>query len=241
MNESAASARLQFRLRTLINCGIVLGVFIPAAMIFEALPGGWILDAALIGILFYVFFFVLENRAIGMKCPHCLKYIASNTPWICGFCQQINRRVDQFPFVHRCEHCQAEPKAYRCHHCGQPIFLTEDEQTDNFARSLAPPREDKTKEEISEQERERRNLEHQLLATRLNAELKEEEKRTNPPPKKGPREALEEHYSAHQAKTMSAHEIVRRERAANAEKYKDDPDMLERANASLDSWLNQVT
>jgi hypothetical protein len=40
---------------------------------------------------------------------------------------------------------------------------------------------------------------------------------------------------------MSVYELVRREKAANAIKYKDDPEMLERANESVDTWARERT
>src|SRR4051812_17615161 len=109
------SARLRFRLRTLVNFFCVTASFTFFAVIVSGFPFAWIADAVAIALLFYVFFFLLENRTISLHCPHCRKYIATNTPWVCGFCKGENKRVDEYPFVHRCEKCGAEPKAYKCH------------------------------------------------------------------------------------------------------------------------------
>jgi len=96
---------------------------------------------AAIPVFWYLVFHVWEKSPIWIRCGHCGKMIASNTPWICGFKQCRNEHVDAYPFVHRCEHCTAEPKAYQCHHCGKLIFLSEDELAQNFARCTRPFKE----------------------------------------------------------------------------------------------------
>jgi hypothetical protein len=100
-----------------------------------------IVDYAAIAICWYLVFHVWDKNPIWICCPHCDKLIASNTPWICGFKQCRNENVDEYPFVHTCEHCRAEPKAYECHHCGKLIFLTSDELKQNYARCTRPFKE----------------------------------------------------------------------------------------------------
>lgn len=235
------SARAHFKSRWFRNAAIVAAIFVPV-VILSQMTGGWWLTFLAIGILYFVFFHVLPDTVIGISCPGCKKHIATNTPWVCGFCQAKNQRTDDFPFIHRCEHCEAEPKAYQCHHrdCGKLIFLTEDHQEENYARCYrppGPPAPDETKEEISFQEKERRKLEHQLRMTKLTAELNEAKKAAEPLKEKAPHEVVEESFSRHNTFTMSAYDIARREKTANAVKYKDDPEMLERANESVDAWL----
>jgi hypothetical protein len=133
-------------------------------------------DTISIGIAFCVYFFVLDKRTIGIKCPHCTKYILTNTPWICGVCQKKNLQTNEFPFIHRCEHkdCGQEPKAYKCHHdgCGELIFLTKDESSRNYAFCINPPTEPAEEEvERSDFERKKRRKEYKLHLTRLNMEV----------------------------------------------------------------------
>src|SRR5688572_5049342 len=122
---NAQNARIRFRIRTLENLAIVAGIFSLLAIIVASFPFAWIIDLALIGILYFVFVYVLEQRVIGIDCPHCGKYLATNTPWICGFCKKLNENGDEYPFVHKCRSCGAEPRAYKCHHraCAKLIFL----------------------------------------------------------------------------------------------------------------------
>ena len=226
-------------MRTLTNVGLVVGIFAVGALLVSPFEWAWFADLALIGVLYYVFFYVLQNRAVGIDCPHCHKYIATNTPWRCGFCHASNRRVNEFPFVHQCEHCQAEPKAYQCHHCKELIYLGDDRLDHSFATCLNAPAQDSVQEEISKQERERRDLQHKLLKARLTAELNAVEKIANPPAEKSRKEVLEESLRKHQAITTEVERMVRRGKAANAEEFKDDPDELERQNAWLEQWANE--
>jgi hypothetical protein len=232
-------ARQWFKLREVVNWAVSLGLFVVIFLVlmpilhpFFALVIGVIPAACLL-------FLLLDKRAIGIRCNRCLKYIATNTPWVCGFCQATNQRVDDFPFVYRCEHCGAEPKAYKCHHCGELVFLSEDRLGQNYARCVSTPVEDVSKVEISLQDREKRRMEHELLMTRLTAELNDAKRKVEPPKKVGPLEKLEEDFSIHHTRVMGAREIARREKAANAEKYKDDPAGLKDANDAVDDWLSR--
>jgi hypothetical protein len=238
-------ARWYFKFRSLLNFLGVAIVFAVVVTVAAQIDGGFFIMLIAAGIGYFLYFHVLENQAVSIACPECRKVISTNTPWICGVCGKANTRTNKFPFIHRCEHgeCGAEPKAYKCHHrgCGKLIFLTDDCQEENFARCLTapvPPAPDETKEEISAQEREKRRLEHQLVITRLNAELNEAKKLVDPPKKKPIREIIEEDYTRYNTRYMIVYEIAAREKKANAEKYKDDPEMLERTNLSVDTWLH---
>ena len=83
----------------------------------------------------YYFYKVWERRAIRLACRECERVISSNSAWVCSVCKKANVHANEFPFVHKCEHCGAEPKAYRCHHkdCGKMIFLTDDHDSTDFA------------------------------------------------------------------------------------------------------------
>jgi hypothetical protein len=52
-------------------------------------------------------------------------------------------------------------------------------------------------------------------------------------------EEIEEDCRRHQAKTLHAETIVRREKRLNAERYNDDHEFLKKADESLDWWLEQ--
>ena len=168
--------------------------------------------------------------------------IETNTPWICGFKQCRNERVDDFPFIYRCQHCGAEPKAYQCHHCGELIFFTTDQQKINYAKCVnipvktTPAEKDRTAEKITKQHEEKRDLMHELEVTQLKGDLKEAKKRVEDPKEKTERQILEESIARFVDRNMSGAAIVQRLKAENADKYKDNPEELERQNLLVDQW-----
>jgi len=89
------------------------------------------------------------------------------------------------------------------------------------------------------QEERKADLEHEIVVTRLNAELAALKKTLEPPKKKLAHEALEENFSEHDAHVMAAHKIAKREKEENKRKYADDPELLARADASVDNWLER--
>src|SRR6267142_3516456 len=107
-------AKLRFRLRPFNNYLIILAIFVPLVYVGTRSSYSWLIDVVLIIVLAFLNFAVLEKRAIKIMCPGCTQTIVSNTPWVCGFCRKNNMSVDDYPLVHRCEHCSAETKAYKC-------------------------------------------------------------------------------------------------------------------------------
>jgi hypothetical protein len=234
-----------------------LAVFIPFAFLSVLFfsPNfwiAWVADAVAIAVLFYLYRAFWDKRAIWIRCPHCEKKIATNTPWMCGACSVKNEHVDDFPFVNRCESCGVEPKAYQCHHkeCEKLIFLTKDELVKNYAYCINPvieAREEEVERDTFEQKK--RRAEYKLHLARLNTDVElaeqaenEVKKRTQQPnqpqqPKeKTSEDKVREHRERRRAKTISATEIYRAERKANEEKYKDDPEMLKMVNEDLEDW-----
>jgi hypothetical protein len=170
--------------------------------------------------------------------------LATNTPWICGYKQCKNERVDDFPFVYQCEHCGQIPKAYRCHHCKELIFFTDDEQDENYARrfimpilavsEIVPP--DYTQEKIAKQFEEKNELQHKLEITKLEHEIKVVKNKPIKPLKEKKssyekemlakvRELLDREFSVKNAVKVAGEEAK--------EKYKDDPHTLEQIEALL--------
>src|ERR1044071_5454799 len=121
------TARLWFRLREPVNWVIAILLFAVGYFLLMPLVGGFVAWIICVGAAFCLFF-GLQKRPIGIRCTNCRKFLKTNTPWVCGFKQCRNDQTDDFPFVNRCQHCEAEPKAYKCHHCGELIYFTEDRQ-----------------------------------------------------------------------------------------------------------------
>jgi hypothetical protein len=247
-SESPLSGKLRFKLRTLNNFFLVLAVFVPFVILMAQLSSphfwiAWVSDIVFIALLYYLYAIFLDKRPIWIRCRHCRKKIATNTPWICGGCGAKNEHVDYFPFVSRCEKCRIEPKAYQCHHekCGKLIFLTKDELVRNYSFCINPPVV-ATEEQIERTnfEREKRRAEYKRDLARLNTDVELAERAHETAKKKGkaetPEEKIKEHRDHRRAKTVSATEIYRAERKSNEEKYRDDPEMLKWVNEDLEDW-----
>lgn len=237
---NALDAKLNFKLRTLRNCAIVTAVFIPAVFVFAQMPFGWLGTIALIAILYYVFFHILQEWPTSFTCPHCHGIIATNTPWRCGSCGHGNRRTKQFPFVEECENCEASPKAYKCHHkeCGKLIFLSKDNQEQGYATFLnlaepAAPPVDKNTERKEAQDA----LRHELEMAELEAKRNEARKRATPDEPKPMREQIKASLNSFYTSKMGAREEAKRLRAEVAEKFKNDEQALKDANDTIDAWL----
>jgi hypothetical protein len=175
-------------------------------------------------------------------CNHCERKIATNTPWVCGFCQKKNERIDEFPFVHRCEHCGAEPKAYKCHHsdCRKLIFLSEDQQEINYAKCVNIPaaskprrvEKDRHVEALAESRKaiERKALEAQ--EAKLDVELKALRQSLETPKMK----SIEEQYRG----ALKNEDDERRLRAAIDKEFKDDGDELKRRHLVVDKIMRET-
>lgn len=232
---NATKARQYFSVRTLINCLIILAIFVPLAFVFAKLPYGWIWVMALIGALYFLFFYVLETRTGNVPCSGCGNKVDAGTPWICGFCGAANKNTVTFPFIHKCEHCGAAPKAYKCHHCGDLVFLSPDRQRSNFARCLAAPSQDELAKESAIQQREKQALDHKILIAELNAKL-DAMIRDRSAQHKSPRAALEESLDRSYTRTMGVHEIMTEKRAEARVKYPNDPERLQQAFDAIEAW-----
>lgn len=236
MSVEPSNARLAYKLRVLTNSAIILLVFVPAAWTVDLLPFAWIWILALVAIATYVFFFILEPRPIQIRCSHCSAVLSSKTPWLCGFCKHLNRNVDEFPFVSRCQHCSAEPKAYVCHHCGKTVFLTADRQVEGCACSVNTPAPDPTSSDIATRKREVDDLEHRINIAKLTSELNHIVAKARFTEQKDPKAALEASVRDHLARTTAAEEIYVREKARLQLEYAANPDLLSRALTALSSW-----
>jgi len=165
-------------------------------------------------VLFYVFFFFLEGRSIDLECNHCGKHINGNTPWRCGICKQGNERTKTFPFVHRCQHCSDEPKAYKCHHegCGKLNYLTRDSLAKGFAswigddsKSSTPSDPDAPKSESESETPE--DIAQRIQKARLQAEFEKQKQQ---------QEDLKNPHAARQRKMTERMDEAQTKREARA-------------------------
>jgi hypothetical protein len=239
-------ARQWFKLREAVNFAVVIGGFIVLDAILWPVAGGFIAGTVSIVVMFCVFFFILHKRTIGIRCPRCQNFIETNTPWICGVCGAHNLCTDDFPFVGRCQKCRAEPKAYQCHHkkCGELIFFTKDRQEINFAKCVNIPvpkrpirvEKDEHMEEMVKLDKGIQLTERKVKKAELDVKLKEFKDVLEPQKPRTQKDATEESFASFEDRNMTGAEIVRRKKAENAEKYKNDPVKLEQQNRLVDQW-----
>jgi len=227
------TAKLRFNFRLFNNCVFVGAITIIFLFIFARFDWYWIADLALMGALFYFYFFILQNRPIKLHCPHCEKIIRSNTPWVCGFCKESNRNANEYSFVDKCGHCKDEPKAYKCHHCGEMIYLSDDEDKINYAYALNSPVEIPQLDEraIKRQAHEGKKEDkiNAIEAAELDLKLKQIKERKKGPKLKTPYEQKQELCEKDYVGIMGVVEYVRRKTIEVEKLYKNDPESLKKA------------
>ena len=244
------SARHWFNLREAVNwvvTGVLFSVcFIVLMVLFDTvLPFGGLV-AGLICILaaYCLFFYVLDKRAIRIVCPHCGRYIETNTPWICGNkeCGYQNNHVDAFPFIYKCERCGYYPKAYKCHHgdCRKLIFFTEDRQETGYARCATEPVLTKVKKppvdrhaaDVAKKVQNIQLKELEVKEGKLDVEIKGIKQTLEPEKPK----SVEDIYRGR----LQTEDDARRLRAEIDEKFKDDPDERMRRHRIVDAIMRSL-
>ena len=200
----------------------------------------WLAFTIALAVAFCLYFFVLDKRAIGIECPHCGKYIETNTPWICGYKQCRNENVDDFPFIYRCEHCGAEPKAYKCHHCDSLIFFTKDHLRVNYAQCVnlpvksEPVKKDETLEAVTDLKGGIQVTRLKVEKAKLDVELKGLNKDLEPPPKeKTAFEELEEYFKG----MMGNEDAAKKWHAAIDAEFPNDSVEREKRHRVVDQWM----
>jgi hypothetical protein len=240
------TARLRYKHQRLISSGVFFGISIPIVFVIGLLPNAgdhrFIIFLVLCS-AWSVYVFVAMDRVIWIRCNHCDKDIASNTPWVCGVCQKTHTNATRFPFVGNCPHCGDEPKAYKCHHCGELIFLSKDELKLHFATCAnmpverKPVKKDKDADELAKLDKGIQLKQRQVNKEKLVAELMEIERITKPPKEIPLREILEKELERRMDRNLGAAEIGERLRAVKAKELKDDPVRLARANLTIDEFI----
>jgi hypothetical protein len=236
-------ARQWFKLRAPVNWAITIVVFIPLVFLLQNMLPVFIADVIAIALVFCLFFFFLHKRAIAIECPHCGKYIQTNTPWVCGVCGVKNLRVDDFPFVNRCENkeCGCEPKAYKCHYldCGELIFLSHDKSEINYAQCVNMPEKSrpvtksKSQNKVADLHEAIQVGELQVKKAKIDAELKGITAELEPPKRKTAFEELEEYYKG----MMGNEDAAKKWKAAIDEEFKTNDDERKKRHLVVDQWM----
>jgi len=239
-------ARTWFKWREPLNWAVSIAVGLGA--FFVLLPIVHPLVAVLVGgaAAFWLCFPVLEKRAIYIVCLSCGNTIETNTPWICGNkeCGHQNNRVDDFPFIKKCERCDTYPKAYQCHHCGKLIFFTKDEQKSGFARCANSPTPVETEKppidphavEVAKKVQDIQLKKLDVEEGKLDLELKGIKQTLEPPKQESVRARLRRRVSS---KTELEDEVRKMHKEAD-EEFKDDPVRREQQHQLIDDEAKRM-
>jgi hypothetical protein len=186
----------------------------------------------------YYFYILWDKRPVRLACPDCKAIILSNTPWVCAYCKKTNSNANEYPFVHKCGYCGDEPKTYKCHHCGFLIFLSEDQDSINYAYCLNSPAEvpkaDKRVEKLKAHQEKKQDKQERIDIALLDERLRNIRKRLNGEKKKSAKERLVAGYDSSIELEQARDEL----RVAIAEECKGDKKMLRRRYAALDKAFN---
>ncbi len=243
---NSQDARMWFKLREPANWAICIAILILLILTIAAITHEYITTfVASVSVVSALYYYVLYNRAIPIKCDKCDNIILSTTPWVCGSCGAKNESVNIYSFLNECQKCQAQPKAYKCHHeqCGKLIYFTPDKQSLNYAYCLNTPGPEPTlsteEKEESEFNLKQKRLNYITHLRKLETDLIMTEQVFNSASKKSMSygEKVEEHRKAHHDRNLKAREIYEKEKKEIAEKYKDNPEMMRAENDELEKWF----
>ena len=246
-------ARWRFKHATHLNFVCVLVCFILFVFALQNFIFPLGVDVIAVGLAYVVFFHALGKPAIAIECPHCNGYIETNTPWKCGNpkCQKDNERVDEFPFIYRCQHCGVEQKSFECPHanCGKTIYLTEEKLNTIRATHIKPAenkpaekmkpqpvQKDLKAEEIAQENEAIRKTEFELRKAKLDLQLKDVKKKLEPDKELTQEEILWKSAQEYLDRNISLPKIAEILKAKNAVIFKDNPSGLEKANFAVDRW-----
>lgn len=225
-------ARMRFKFREAVNWTITIVCMAIVFLLLMIFTPILIAFGIALAVSFCLHFIFLDKRAIGIECPHCARYIETNTPWTCPNKGCRNDRVDDFPFIYRCEHCDYYPKGYECHHCRKPIYFSSDRQIAGIAKCANAPAESKP-QRVKKDEHEGKLAKKQkdLQLTELDVKQAEQQVKLKgfkdilePQKPKSVRERLRSRVGG---KTELDDEVRKMEAEAN-EKFKDHPVELEK-------------
>jgi len=183
----------------------------------------------------------LVLRPMRLFCDHCDKYVPSDMPWRCPHCNEANTKTRLYSFLNKCRTCKRSPFSYVCPHC-EKVNLLDVDGAGYSAVALREATVGETHEEQLNRKRVERQIakeeiESEIEMTALSAKLTRLKASAEFKKARSKQEELEESFSEHDAHVMGAYMLVKEQRRKNEERFKDDAELLEMANMSLEKWL----
>jgi hypothetical protein len=187
-----------------------------------------------------VFTLGLGRKPLRFFCDHCGKYIPSDVEWKCGFCDFENRQARVYSFLNKCKRCKQSAPSFRCPHCGDILFLDGRRDDSHVAVKIgsSEPRDMRLEGVIQSRRDREKELQHDMVTTRLNKELDTLQKEIETAKQGSPYFELKEERSKRKARLVAAHIIAKQERETNKKEFGDDAELLEMANSELQDWLD---
>jgi hypothetical protein len=206
------------------------------------------LDARLEYQQWHLMTFGLLREPIKVSCDHCGKIILGDMEWVCGYCDAENTSTS-YSFLDKCEVCKQPPKCVECPHCSELNFLVNSRDIRHPARKIRPPHTPETEEAARARKARQRDeakaeIEHELLMTRLNAELAKLKKSTEQSKVDAknltPEEILQKKFLEDRAFARGIYRIAKQAREENQKQFADDPEFLEMEDEWLTSWVEDL-
>lgn len=125
-----------------------------------------------------VYKYLILGRERWISCASCNGSIGSFTPWVCGRCKNVNKKLGVlgYPFYYKCKFCKSAPAGFQCPYCKEAVFNYTEHSRSRWGYKdgeilvqKAPDPENDPKE--MERDRKRDDLRWEIEVAQLNAKL----------------------------------------------------------------------
>jgi hypothetical protein len=184
---------------------------------------------------------------VHLFCDSCCKHISSNADWVCAYCDNVHTVLASrgaYSFLNKCAFCDTSPKSFICphRHCGVINVLHASSSKEPPARIVLRIEEEKVPQASTEVSRlkhleEKLKLEREIEIAALNKRLAQLKLSPEFKQEVSIREKQEKDYSNFSADKMGIQMLERKERAKIADECRDDLEMMEMRNLTLDAFV----
>jgi len=209
-----------------------------------------LLGNALAGLIAYYAYVIWNKQPMRIRCLSCGGIVVCKTPWVCGECDHENWDVSKSTFLDECGNCHLSPKAYVCHHCDKPMFLSEDHDKTNPARRVntegRKPKEraefqQKIEQGFDEKKRDIETAKLVLTEEQIKAQIKAVKKGVGVPEVQmfTALDIKAESLKNFMEVGTAISEAARQQKALNTETFKNDPTERRKRDLLVDEWVRR--
>jgi hypothetical protein len=179
-------------------------------------------------------------KPLRLFCVSCGKYVPSDMPWTCGYCDYDHLKVKMYSFLNKCRRCKKPPKSFKCLHCGGVVFLDKDQDGQHPARSIgkhvSPPTENELRFKKQEHRIEQKDdLRHEIEIADLQAKLariKDSSEGQNS------MAGIKRRLSGHEVHHLGVHLAADEKLAEYKVRFADNPPMLQRGKDLVEDFVD---